>query len=57
MSAEGARVIDLQEYRKRREAQNERPAPMQAPVGMTGTSPVAIVWFPVWTWVPCWPML
>ena len=49
MSAQGARVIDLAEYRRRREAKNERPAaaPEQAP---------AMVWVPVWMWVPYWPM-
>ena len=49
MSAQGARVIDLEEYRRRREAQNERPtaATEQAP---------AMVWVPVWMWVPYWPM-
>lgn len=59
MSAQGARVINLQEYRRRREAQNgnERHAPMQAQVGMASAAPVSIVWFPVWTWVPCWPIL
>lgn len=59
MSAQGARVINLQEYRRRREAQseNERPALMQPQVGMVSLAPVSIVWFPVWTWVPCWPIL
>lgn len=57
MSAQGARVIDLEEYRRRREAQSQRPAPMRAPLGMTSAAPVPIVWFPVWAWVPYWPML
>jgi hypothetical protein len=47
MSAQGARVIDLEEYRRRREVRSEQPAPM-LPVP-------PIVWVPVWMWVPFWP--
>ncbi len=43
MSAQGARVIDLEEYRRRRAAKASRP-------------PALVVWVPVWMWVPCWPM-
>lgn len=48
MSAQGARVIDLTEYRQRRAAKAERAtaAPSVQPV----------VWVPVWMWVPFWPM-
>ena len=48
MSAQGARVINLEEYRRRREAKIARPvaAGLAAP----------LVWFPVWMWVPFWPM-
>jgi hypothetical protein len=49
MNAQGARVIDLAEYRRRREAKSERPA---APVGVSAP----MVWIPVWMWVPFWPM-
>jgi hypothetical protein len=47
MSAQGARVIDLEEYRRKREARNARPMPMMAP---------SMVWYavPVWFWVPVW---
>ncbi len=44
MSTQGARVIDLDEYRRRRAARSDRPAapPAAAPV----------LWVPVWMWVP-----
>lgn len=46
MSAQGARVIDLGEYRRQREARRAPPPPMMTPV----------VWYPVpvWFWVPVW---
>jgi hypothetical protein len=49
---QGARVIDLDEYRRRRDARGGRPA---AP--STG-EPVPVVWVSLWMWVPCafWPM-
>jgi hypothetical protein len=47
MSAQGARVIDLDEYRRRREAKRDLPA-------LPG--PVPVVWVPMWMWVPFWPM-
>ena len=47
MSARGARVIDLEEYRRKRQARSVQPTPMLAP---------AMVWYavPVWFWVPVW---
>ena len=47
MSAQGARVIDLEEYRRKRRARSAPPTPMLAP---------AMVWYavPVWFWVPVW---
>jgi hypothetical protein len=50
MSAQGAQVIDLTEYRRRRGAEQARAA--SAP----GPSVAPIVWVPVWMWVPFWPM-
>ncbi len=47
--AQGARVIDLDEYRRRREAQSERPATTLGPA-------MSVVWVPVWMWVPFWPI-
>jgi hypothetical protein len=44
MSAQGARVIDLDEYRRRRAARREQAAPAPA------IPPV--LWVPVWMWVP-----
>jgi hypothetical protein len=46
MSAQGARVIDIAEYRRRREAKSAS-IPAVAP---------AMVWVPVWMWVPLWPV-
>ncbi|MFS8064778.1 MAG: hypothetical protein ACMG6S_00275 [Byssovorax sp.] len=45
MSARGARVIDLEEYRRKRQARSAQPTP--AP---------AMVWYavPMWFWVPVW---
>lgn len=48
MSAEGARVIDLDEYRRRRSQRNEPALP--------AVMPPPIVWVPVWLWVPVWPI-
>lgn len=45
MSAQGAQVIDLAEYRRRREAKQAEAK---------GLTP--IIWVPVWMWVPFWPM-
>jgi hypothetical protein len=42
--AQGARVIDLDEYRRRRQASKEQPTTM-------AVSP-AVVWIPLWMWVP-----
>jgi len=49
MSARGARVIDLEEYRRRRE--EKRRATPAAPV-----LSAPMVWIPVWMWVPFWPI-
>ncbi len=49
MSVQGARVIDLQEYRRRREARRG------AATSVPAVAP-AMVWVPVWMWVPLWPM-
>lgn len=46
MSAQGARVIDLTEYRRRRAAKATTAASARTPV----------LWVPVWMWVPFWPM-
>ncbi len=48
MSAQGARVIDLTEYRRKRAQKTEQAAVVPA------VQPV--VWVPVWMWVPLWPM-
>ncbi len=49
MSARSARVIDLDEYRRRREEKRrEAPAPV--------ASLPQLVWIPVWMWVPFWPI-
>ncbi len=47
MSAEGARIIDLDEYRRRRVERSAQPPLALAP---------PIVWVPVWLWVPVWPI-
>jgi hypothetical protein len=44
--AQGARVIDLDEYRRRRQVQ----VPKEPPSAMA-VSP-AVVWIPLWMWVP-----
>ncbi len=46
MSAQGARVIDLEEYRRRRAAKTDQRA-------ATAEMP-PVVWIPVWMWVPFW---
>ena len=45
MSAREARVIDLEEYRRKRQASSTEPTPTPA-----------MVWYavPVWFWVPVW---
>ena len=48
MSAQGARVIDLTEYRRRRAEKTEQHAIFPAVP--------QVVWVPVWMWVPLWPM-
>ncbi len=48
MRATGPRVIDLEEYRRRREEKASTPA--------VAPGPTPVVWVPVWMWVPCWPI-
>ena len=48
MSAEGARVIDLEQYRRRRQAPREQAA--------SGTF-MPMMWVPVWVWVPVWSVI
>ena len=48
MSAQGARVIDLEQYRRRREEARERTAPAAQP---------PMMWVPVWVWVPVWSVI
>jgi len=43
-----ARVIDLEQYRRRRAEQRERAQPVM---------PAPVMWVPVWVWVPLWPMM
>jgi len=49
MNAQGAQVIDLDEYRRRRAVRSDRPAAAPAAV--------PVLWVPVWMWVPlhAWP--
>ena len=49
MSAQGARVINLEQYRRQREGRNESPTPQPL-------ASAPLVWVPVWVWVPFWPM-
>ena len=49
MSAQSARVIDMEEYRRRRAAKTPRP-------GASNGAAAPLVWVPVWMWVPFWPM-
>jgi hypothetical protein len=62
MSRQGARVIDLDEYRRRREAKGPVRAPVTGmpalvwvPVTMGGVPPYPPAQ-PVWMWVPFWPI-
>ena len=52
MSAQGARIIDLEEYRRRREARGEAGPSTSAPRGALPAMPMA--YYPVWVWVPIW---
>jgi hypothetical protein len=58
MNVQGARVIDLEEYRRRREARREAPltGPAVPGLALAPPKPVPVVWVPVWMWVPFWPM-
>jgi hypothetical protein len=44
MSQQGARVISLEDARRRRAEQQQKAQATQV-----------IVWYPVWFWVPLWP--
>lgn len=58
MRPQSAQVIDLQEYRQRRVARNEHAPERDRNVssGSSFTMPVALWWFPMWTWMPFWQM-
>ncbi|WP_437285832.1 hypothetical protein [Sorangium sp. So ce406] len=48
-------MIDLEEYRQRRVVRNERTH--EGDTMSSGKSvgmPVALWWYPVWTWMPVW---
>ena len=47
MAASGARVIDLEEFRRRRAAREER----ESSTAMRAYAALC-VWYPVWYWVP-----
>ena len=49
MMTQGARVIDLNEYRRRR----SEPRDPAASASASGTAPAPMVWVPVWV-VPVW---
>jgi 3-methyladenine DNA glycosylase Mpg len=49
----GARVIDLEEYRRRRASRAERESSMRSE-SLFGNSTLC-VWYPVWYWVPIVP--
>ncbi len=53
MSAQGARVIDLEEYRRRRDARRHQLPTASA---ASASAPANLVWIPVWMWVPFWPI-
>ena len=55
MRPQSAQVIDLEEYRQRRVVRNE-PAleDDRMSSGKPVSMPVALWWFPVWTWMPVW---
>ena len=46
MERQAARVIDLDEVRRKREDQRRKSAQ---------GAPVMLVYYPVWFWVPFWP--
>lgn len=58
MRPQSAQVIDLQEYRQRRVVRNERPLEDDKgrSSGSSATMPVALWWYPVWTWMPVWQL-
>ncbi|WP_187345729.1 hypothetical protein [Sorangium cellulosum] len=51
-------MIDLEEYRQqRRVARSERALENDTMTsGSSLTMPVALWWFPVWTWMPVWQL-
>lgn len=55
MRAQSAQVIDLEEYRQRRVVRNERAHEGDTmSSGKSVSMPVALWWYPVWTWMPVW---
>jgi hypothetical protein len=50
MAAWGARVIDLEEFRRRRAQRDE-----ERETSRKATLPALCVWYPVWYWVPVVP--
>ncbi|AGP39884.1 hypothetical protein BE04_09165 [Sorangium cellulosum] len=58
MRPQSAQVIDLEEYRQqRRVARSERALENDTMTsGSSLTMPVALWWFPVWTWMPVWQL-
>ncbi|AUX35856.1 hypothetical protein SOCE836_080570 [Sorangium cellulosum] len=58
MRPQSAQVIDLEEYRQqRRVARSERALENDTMAsGSSLTMPVALWWFPVWTWMPVWQL-
>ncbi|WP_438015294.1 hypothetical protein WMF18_31045 [Sorangium sp. So ce315] len=48
-------MIDLEEYRQRRVVRDEPAlADDKTSSGKPVSMPVALWWFPVWTWMPVW---
>ncbi|WP_199693801.1 hypothetical protein [Sorangium cellulosum] len=48
-------MIDLEEYRQRRVVRNERAHEGDTmSSGKSVSMPVALWWYPVWTWMPVW---
>ncbi|MDI1428481.1 hypothetical protein [Polyangium sorediatum] len=48
MNQRSARVIDLDEVRRKRADEQRQKTP---------SAPVLLVWVPVWFWVPVWPAM
>jgi hypothetical protein len=52
MAALGARVIDLEEFRRRRAARDEVQIAAARPNPAYSSLASLCVWYPVWYWVP-----